>query len=157
MKRAAPEAPHRVLTVNRQARHDYDILRTLEAGLVLSGTEIKSLRAGRGNIREAYAAPADGELWLHGAHIARYDPAGPNNHEPARSRKLLLHRDQIDELAMEVQSRGLTIVPLRLYLKGRVAKVELGLARGRKKFDKREAIARRETDRRIQHALRRRA
>ena len=147
----------KVVVVNRPARHDYEILDTVEAGIVLTGTEIKSIRAGRVNIREAFAQRTGDELWLHGAHIAQYAAASHNNHEPTRPRKLLLHRDQIDDLALKAESRGLTMVPLRLYIKNHRAKVELGLARGRKKFDKRQAIAKRESDRRIEQAIRRRA
>ena len=146
----------KVVVVNRPARHDYDILDTVEAGIVLTGTEIKSIRAGRVNIREAFAQRTGGELWLYGAHIAQYAAASHNNHEPTRPRKLLLHRDQIDDLALKAESRGLTMVPLRLYIKDHRAKVELGLARGRKRFDKRQAIAKRESDRRIEQAIRRR-
>jgi len=143
-----------MVTVNRQARHDYDILETVEAGMVLTGTEIKSIRGGRVNIREAYARPSDGEMWLHGAHIALYPSAGVNNHEPLRPRKLLLRKDQIADLALKVEAGGLTLVPLRLYIKNHRAKVELGLARGRRTYDKRQAIAKREAERRMQQAVR---
>jgi SsrA-binding protein len=143
-----------MVTVNRQARHDYDILETVEAGMVLTGTEIKSIRGGRVNIREAYARPSDGEMWLHGAHIAAYPPAGMNNHEPLRPRKLLLRKDQIADLAMKVEAGGLTLVPLRLYIKNHRAKVELGLARGRRTYDKRQVIARRDAERRMREAVR---
>lgn len=144
----------KTITVNRKARHDYDILRTLEAGLVLTGTEIKSIRDGRVNLREAYVRPEGGEMWLVGSHIGLYPAAGPFNHDPGRRRKLLLHRDEILELARSVQQQGLTLVPLRLYLKNGLAKVELALARGRKSYDKREVIARREAERQMQRALR---
>ena len=147
----------RVITVNRLARHEYEIIDTVEAGLALLGTEIKSIRAGRVNIREAFARRSGGDLWLHGMHVAEYGPASYNNHEPTRARKLLLHRDQIDDLAHRVESRGLTLVPLRLYIRDHRAKLELALVRGRKLFDKREAIAKRDSDRRIRQTLHQRA
>jgi SsrA-binding protein len=147
----------KTVTLNRRAGHDYHILRTLEAGLSLLGTEIKSIRSGHVSIREAYVRPHDGEMWLVGAHIARYPPAGRANHEPTRSRRLLLHRREIGELEREVQSAGVTLVPLRLYLKDGRAKLEIALARGKKSYDKREAIAKREIDRQMQRAVRRRA
>lgn len=146
----------KVISINRLARHEYDILESVEAGLVLTGTEIKSIRAGRVNIREAFARPSGGELWLHGAHIAQYAAASYNNHEPTRPRKLLLHRDQVLDLTEKVEAQGLTLVPLRLYLKNHRAKVELALARGRKMFDKRHAIAKREADLRMRQAVRQR-
>jgi len=149
-------AETKTITVNRKAYHDYHILETMEAGLVLTGTEIKSIRSGRVNIRDAYAKPETGELWLVNAHIASYQAASHFNHEPNRPRKLLLHRRQIDELAVMVTQKGLTLVPLRLYIKRGIAKLELGVARGKRLHDKREAIARRETEREIGRALRRR-
>ena len=145
----------RTLAVNRKALHDYDILERHEAGLVLSGTEIKSVRAGRVDLRGAFARPVDGELWLYDAHIAPYEKAGWSNHEPRRPRKLLLHREEIDELTGKVAQKGLTLVPLRMYVKGHVAKVELGLARGRKQYDKRRAIIERDVEREAQRELRR--
>jgi SsrA-binding protein len=147
-------AGEKTVTVNRKALHDYHILERLEAGISLTGTEIKAIRDGRVNLRDAYARPERGELWLVGAHIARYPPAGPFNHDPTRRRKLLLHRKQIRTLMREVDERGLTLVPLRLYLKGGRAKVELALARGKRRYDRRQAIARREADREMRRALR---
>lgn len=148
--------PHRrTIAVNRRATHDYDILETVEAGLVLTGTEIKSVRQGRVDLREAYAHPQGGEIWLYNAYIAPYSQGTVHNHEPRRPRKLLLHRGEIDYLAGRVAQKGLTLVPLRLYIKGRVAKVELGLARGKRHYEKRRAIAEREVQRQIQRALRR--
>ncbi len=144
------------VAVNRKALHDYEVLQRVEAGLVLVGSEIKSIRQGRVNLREAYARPEGGELWLLSAHIAQYAAAGPFGHEPTRKRKLLLHKSQIRELSRAVLEQGLTLVPLRLYLKDGIAKVELALVRGRKQYDKREAIAKREADREIARALRRR-
>jgi SsrA-binding protein len=146
----------KTITVNRKAYHDYHILESLEAGIVLTGTEIKSIRAGRVNIRDSYARPESGELWLVNAHIASYQAAGHFGHEPNRPRKLLLHRRQIDELAAMVNQKGLTLVPLKLYIKKGVAKLELGVARGKRLHDKREVIARRETEREIGRALKRR-
>jgi SsrA-binding protein len=127
--------PDQTVALNRKARHEYHVEETLEAGLVLTGTEIKSIRAGRANLAEAYARIERGEAWLIGAHIAPYEQASRFNHEPTRTRKLLLHRDQIAELVGKTQSRGYTLVPLRLYLRDGLAKVELGLARGRKAHD----------------------
>jgi len=146
----------KTITVNRKAYHDYHILESLEAGIALTGTEIKSIRAGSVNIRDAYARPEGGELWLVNAHIAAYQAGSHYNHEPNRPRKLLLHRRQIDELAGMVMQKGLTLVPLKLYIKRGIAKLELGVARGKRLHDKREAMARRETEREIGRALRRR-
>ena len=145
----------KTVTVNRRVQHDYHILRTLEAGLSLRGTEIKSIRDGRVSIREAYVRPDDGEIWLVGAHVAHYPPAGSANHDPTRRRRLLLHRRQIAELRRAVESEGVTIVPLRLYLKGGRAKLEIAVARGKKRYDKRAAIAKRDAERQIERALRR--
>ena len=147
----------RSFAVNRKARFDYEILDTVEAGLVLLGTEIKAIREGRSNLSDAYARPEDGELWLMNAHIAHYSAGGTNNHEPIRPRKLLLHKEQISRLSKEVSEKGLTLVPLRLYLKRHRVKVELGLARGRRRYDKRRAIVEREREREAQQAVRRQA
>ena len=135
---------------NRKARFDYEILDTVEAGLVLVGSEIKAIREGRANISEAFARPEGGELWLMNAHIAHYAQGGINNHEPNRPRKLLLHRNQLAQLVGSANQKGLTIVILRIYIKGHVAKVELGLARGRRQYDKRKVIARRDSEREMQ-------
>ena len=143
----------KVVTFNRKALHDYHVLETVEAGLVLTGTEIKSIRDGRVNLREAFARAEDGELWLHNMHIAQYPAASHFNHEPTRKRKLLLHRSQIGELSEAINEKGLTIVPLRLYLKRGKAKVEIALARGRRMHDKRQKIAEREAERQITRAL----
>ncbi len=142
------------VAVNRKALHNYEVLKRIEAGLVLQGSEIKSIRQGRINLREAYARPDGGELWLHQTHISRYAAAGPFGHEPTRKRKLLLHKSQIRELSRAVLEQGLTLVPLRLYLKDGIAKVELALVRGRKQYDKRAAIAKRESEREMARALR---
>ena len=142
------------IATNRRAFFDYEILDRREAGLVLTGTEIKSVRAGKVDLREAYARPMNGELWLMNAHIATYDPANIHNHEPKRSRKLLLHKSEIIQLASEVAEKRLTIVPLRMYIKNHVAKVELALARGKRQYDKRRAIIDKEMDLAARRALR---
>jgi SsrA-binding protein len=142
------------MLTNRRARFDYDLLERVEAGLVLTGSEIKSLRRGGGSIAEAYARFRGGEAFLEGATIPLYEEASYNNHEIDRSRKLLLHRRQIDELRAAVERRGLTVVPLRLYFKDGRAKLELALARGRKRFDKRQAAAERDAQREIDRTLR---
>jgi SsrA-binding protein len=138
---------------NRRARFDYEILETFEAGLVLRGSEIKSLRHGGGSIAEAYARVRGGELFLEGSTIPTIQEASYNNHEPDRARKLLLHRRQIDELRKAVERQGLTIVPLKLYFKEGRAKLEIALARGRKRHDKRRAIAEREAKRDMDRAM----
>ena len=146
----------KVVAANRKAFRDYEILERIEAGLVLTGTEIKSIRAGRTNLQDAYARSDGGELWLVGAHVAHYAQGGIYNHEPTRPRKLLLHRDQLAQLAGTAAQKGLTIVPLRLYIKRHVAKVELGLARGRRQYEKRQVVARRDAEREMQRAIRER-
>ena len=143
----------KTLAVNRKARHDYAIDETLETGIVLTGTEIKSLRAGKVNIAQSYAAIQQGELWLFNAHIAQYDAGNRYNHEPTRPRKLLAHRNEIRELALKASQKRFTLVPLRLYLKKSLAKVELGLGRGKRMYDKREALAERQSDREIERSL----
>ncbi len=138
------------VTTNRQARHRYEILETVEAGMVLAGTEVKSLREGKCNLKEGYARIDHGEAWLVGVHIPEYTAGNRFNHEPTRTRKLLLSKRQIRRLMAQTQQLGLTLVPLRVYFKGRVAKIELGLARGKKLYDKRQAIAKREIERQMQ-------
>lgn len=145
----------KTVTNNRRARFNYDILETVEAGLVLTGTEIKAIREGRVNLSDAYAKPENGELWLVNAHISQYSAGSRNNHEPTRPRKLLLHKDQMIRLSRQVAERGLTLVPLRLYIKRHVAKVELGVAKGRKLYDKRRAMVDRYREREAQEAIRR--
>jgi SsrA-binding protein len=145
-----------VITVNRKAYHNYHIQESLEAGIVLKGSEIKSIREGKVNLSDAYAKPENGELWLYNSHIASYDAASYNTHEPVRPRKLLLHRKEIDGLAGKSVQKGLTLVPLKLYIKHGVAKVELGVAKGKKAYDKREAIARRDAEREVERAMKRR-
>ena len=142
------------VAVNRKARHNYTISDTFEAGLVLTGTEIKSIRAGKANLSDAYARVERGEAWLIGAHIAAYESGNRYNHEPRRDRKLLLHRTQIDELMGRAAAKGLTIVPLRLYINDRGrAKIELGLARGKQLHDRRRDIAERDSRREMERAL----
>ncbi len=142
--------PEKTVALNRRARYDYAVEQTLEAGLVLTGTEIKSIRAGRVHLGDAYARIEHGEAILIGAHIAPYEQGNRYNHEPLRTRRLLLHRDQIAELAGLSQAKGLTIVPLRLYLRNGLAKLELGVARGKKTHDKRRTIADRDARRELQ-------
>jgi len=146
----------KVVATNRKARHDYHIEDRHEAGLVLTGSEIKSIRAGQVNLREGYVTPRDDEMWLVNVHIAPYDQAGRFGHNPLRPRKLLLHRREIDRLARQVQERGYTIVPLRMYLKRGLAKVEIALARGKRQYDKRDAIAERQARRRVERVLKER-
>ena len=148
-------AGEKLVATNRQARHDYFIEETFEAGLALTGTEIKSIRAGRLNLREAYARVENGEAWLVGMHVSPYDQAGGAfQHDPLRPRKLLLHRREIAHLRAQLGQKGLTLVPLRLYLKRGRAKVELGLAKGKKLYDKRDSLAAREARRDVERALR---
>lgn len=145
--------PIKTIATNRKARHDYHIEDTLEAGLVLTGSEIKSVRAGQVNLRDAYAALRDDELWLLNAHIAPYQQASYDNHEPRRPRKLLLHRREINRLIGKLQEKGLTLVPLKIYLRDSRAKVELGLARGKRQYDKRQSLRERDDRRKIDRAL----
>jgi SsrA-binding protein len=147
----------KVIATNRKAGRDFTLEDRREAGLVLMGTEIKSIRAGRVNLSDGYVQPRDGELWLLNVHIAPYDPAGRHGHEARRPRKLLLHRREIDRLIARVHERGYTIVPVRLYLKEGRAKVEIALARGKRKYDKRQAIAKRDAERDIDRALKERS
>ncbi len=153
-KVADPKPNSRAIATNRRAFFNYEILDRYEAGLVLTGTEIKSIRAGKIDLRDGYARPQNKELWLVNTYIAPYDPASVNNHDPRRPRKLLLHRGQIAELVSQVAEKRLTIVPLRLYIKSHVAKVELGLARGKRQYDKRRAIIEKELDMAARRAMR---
>lgn len=146
----------RVISENRKAFRDYSIVERVEAGLALLGTEIKSIRASRVSLQDAYARVTDGEMWLHGMHVAVWPAGGPWNHEPLRPRKLLLHRTEIHRLGLAAAQKGLTLVPLRLYIQGHHAKVELGLAKGRRQYDKRQAIIQRESEREIARGMRRR-
>lgn len=146
----------KVVATNRKAGRDYQLEDKHEAGLALVGSEIKSIRAGRVNLRDGYIQPRDGELWLVNVHIAPYDPAGRYGHEPLRPRKLLLHRREINRLISRVVERGYTLIPTRLYLKEGRAKVEVALARGKRKYDKRQAIAKKDAQRDVERELRER-
>ncbi|HZU73821.1 MAG TPA: SsrA-binding protein SmpB [Acidimicrobiales bacterium] len=155
---AGHDPNNRTVAQNRRARHDYEILDTFEAGIALQGSEVKSLREGKAVLRDGYARVQDGEVWLHGVHIAPYHSAsGFGAHDPDRARKLLLHRKEIAELTARSQQASLTMVPLTIYLKAGRAKVELGLARGRRSYDKRSAIAERDAGREVAREMRRAA
>ncbi len=147
----------RAVASNRRARHDYEFEETYEAGLVLTGPEVKSLRSGRASLAEAYARVTDGEAWVENLHIPPYSHADQRSYDPRRRRKLLLHRDEIERLIGKTQERGLTLVPLRLYFRRGVAKLELGLGRGRRKYEKRQVIAEREHRREMERAAAQRA
>jgi len=147
------EKGRKLVAQNRKARHDYHIEESFEAGLVLVGTEVKSLRAGRASLVDGYAAINDGEVWLYNVHIPEYTQGTWNNHEPRRPRKLLLHREQIRKLVNKTQESGLTIVPLALYFQDGYAKVEIALARGKKNYDKRQALAERQAKREADRAM----
>ena len=146
----------KVIATNRKARHQYHFQDTYEAGLVLKGTEIKSIRAGRVSLQEGFVLFDGGEAWLVNVHIAQYDPASRQNHEPKRRRKLLLHRREIDRLYGRTQEKGYTIVPTKLYLKDGRAKVEIALVKGKKLYDKRQTIAERDSKRQVERALKER-
>jgi SsrA-binding protein len=141
------------IAVNRKARHDYDIRDTMEAGISLMGTEIKSIREGRVNLTDAYVQVKNREAWLMDMHVTPYSHGGYANHDPRRPRKLLLHRDEILKLAGQIAQKGLTVVPLRIYLKDGRAKVEIAVAKGRKDYDKRDAMATRDAQREVERAL----
>jgi SsrA-binding protein len=153
--RQPPRGGNRLIASNRKAYHDYFVEDTLEAGLVLVGSEIKSIRLGRVNLRDSHVAIRNGEAWLIGAHIAGYAQASYQDHDPRRDRKLLLHKMEIRRWLAKAEQKGYTIVPTKLYLKNNRAKVEIGLARGKRAYDKREAIAKRELDRKLRRALKR--
>ncbi|MDG4820882.1 SsrA-binding protein SmpB [Asanoa sp. WMMD1127] len=150
------EKGRKVVTSNRRARHDYTILDTYEAGMALTGTEVKSLRAGRASLVDSFAQAQGGELYLYGMHIPEYSQGTWTNHEPRRTRKLLLNRLEIDRLLGKLKDDGVTLVPLSVYFNDGWAKVELGLARGKKSYDKRQDLAKRDADREIQRAAGRR-
>ena len=152
---AAPSPPdgQRTIVTNRKARHDYEILETLEAGIALIGPEVKSLREGHVHLTDAYASVEKGEMILRNVHVSPYDKAR-DNAEPTRPRKLLLHRKQILKLQQKVEQAGLTLIPLRLYFRGGLVKVELGVGRGKKEHDKRHTIAARESKREVDRAVR---
>lgn len=148
--------PTHLVANNRKAFHDFEILDRFEAGLVLQGTEVKSIRAHRVNFKDSFARIVDGELWLEGCHISPYEHGNIHNHEPERRRKLLLNRREINKLIGEVTKGGLTIVPLKIYFKDGRAKVEIGLARGKRLYDKRETARRKTIEREVEAELRRR-
>ncbi len=152
-KKPASDSRNRVVSTNRKARHDYVLEDTFEAGLVLTGTEIKSIRAGNVNLVDSYVQAKDGEMWLLNCHIAPYDPASRENHDPRRPRKLLLHKREIARLISRVNERGYTIVPTRLYLKEGLAKLEIALARGKRLYDKRATLSKEQSQRDIERAL----
>ncbi len=146
----------RVVTSNRRAFHDFHILETIESGIVLTGTEIKSIRDGKATISEAYARIDNDELWLIGSHVAPYTHGNRSNHDPDRPRKLLVHRQELDRLRVAIEQKGLTLIPLRLHLKQGLAKVDIGVARGKKLYDKRATEAERQSKRDVDRALRER-
>jgi SsrA-binding protein len=147
---------HKTVVSNRRALHDYEILERFEAGIVLTGSEVKSLRGGRGSLSEAYGRVQGGEVWLEGMHIPPYELGGKREYDPIRRRKLLLHRNEIERLIGKTQERGLTLVPLRAYFSHGLAKVEVGLGRGKRQFEKRQAALEREHRREMDQAARRR-
>jgi len=146
----------KVIATNRKARHEYHFDDTYEAGLVLKGSEIKSIRAGRISLQQGFVVFQDGEAWLIDVHIAPYDPASRGGHEPRRRRKLLLHRREIDRLQGQAQQKGYTVIPTKLYLKDGRAKIEIALARGKKQYDKRQTIAERDSKRQVERAIKER-
>jgi SsrA-binding protein len=146
----------KVIATNRKARHEYHFDDTFEAGLVLMGSEIKSIRAGQVSLQEGFVLFEEGEAWLVNVHIAQYNPASRQNHDPRRRRKLLLHRRQIDRLNSRAREKGYTVIPTKLYLKDGRAKVEIALARGKKLYDKRQTIAKRDSKRQVERALKER-
>ncbi|HEY2724729.1 MAG TPA: SsrA-binding protein SmpB [Pseudonocardiaceae bacterium] len=153
----AKERGRKVIVSNRRARHDYSILDTYEAGIVLVGTEVKSLREGRASLTDAFASVEDGEVWLRNLHIPEYNQGSWTNHEPRRTRKLLLHRGEILRLIGKTRESGLSLVPMSMYFSDGKVKVEIALARGKRSYDKRADLARRDADREVQRALGRRA
>lgn len=155
-REVAREQGNKVIARNRRALHDYAVEETFEAGIALTGTEVKSLRAGRASLVEGFGLVSDGEVWLHNVHIPEYAMGTWTNHLPRRTRKLLLHRREIDRLARKTSEQGLTLVPLSLYFKDGKVKVELALARGKRTYDKRQDLAKRDAAREMDRALRRR-
>jgi SsrA-binding protein len=147
----------KTIASNRRARFDYEVLETIEAGIVLVGSEVKSLRNGRADLKDSYAAVKDGEMWLHGLRISPYEFSPEGGHDPDRDRKLLLHKVEIEKVGSKIAERGLTLVPLSMYFKDGKAKVELGLAKGKAKYDKRETLKRKQADREMQRAMRHRS
>ena len=148
-----PKGTGKLIAQNRKARHDYTILETYEAGMVLKGTEIKSIRAGRINLKDGYATIRNGEAYLQNVHISPYDQGNQFNHDPLRTRKLLLHKRQLSQLIGELKTTGQTLIPLKVYIKNGYAKVLLGLAKGKKSYDKRESLKRKAQQREIDRAM----
>ena len=154
-RRPSPEGSGlKSIALNRRARHDYDLQESFEAGLALVGSEVKSLRAGRADLKDAYGLIEGGEAWLVGLHISPYQFARDGGHEPERTRKLLLHRGQIERIRGKLDQKGLTLIPTRLYFKEGKAKVEIALAKGKAQYDKRETLKRRQAEREMQRAMR---
>lgn len=149
-----PSGGIKVISENRKAFHDYFIEDRMEAGIILTGTEIKSIRNGRVNLKDSYARLDDGEIWVHQMHISPYEQGNRFNHDPLRPRKLLLHRAEINKLVGKIQQQGLTLIPIKIYLKKGMAKVELAVGQGKKNYDKRQALAEKEGKRDIERALR---
>lgn len=155
-KSKAKASPGQVVASNRKARHDYNIIESFEAGIALTGSEVKSLRQGRASLQGSFAIVRDGELFLVGMHIPPYAQAGPDQHEPTRTRKLLVHKDEIRHLLGKTTERGLTLIPLQCYFRHGLAKIELGLARGKKLYDRREDLKRKDAQMDVDRAMRRR-
>ncbi|ARK32009.1 SsrA-binding protein SmpB [Halalkalibacter krulwichiae] len=150
---AVKDKDRNVVAQNKRATHDYFIEETYEAGIVLKGTEIKSMRAGRMNLKDSFARIVNGEVYLHNAHISEYEQGNRYNHEPTRARKLLLHKKQINELIGQTQQKGYSLVPLKVYIKNGFAKVLIGLAKGKKNYDKRETLKRKDAKREVERAM----
>ncbi|MDQ0159557.1 SsrA-binding protein SmpB [Alkalibacillus sp. S2W] len=148
-----PQKDSNAIATNRKARHDFHIEETFEAGIVLRGTEIKAIRAGRVNLKDSFARVSRGELYVHNLHISEYEQGNQFNHEPTRARKLLLHRKEINKLSGETQQKGYSIVPLKMYIKNGVAKLLIGVGRGKKKYDKREDLKQKDMKRDVERAL----
>lgn len=153
VKPAADKPVYKTVADNRRARHDFEILETHEAGISLTGTEVKAIRAGKANLQDAHVRIEDGELWLYNCHISPYDFGNRFNHEPMRKRRLLMHSQQIFKLKSKIQEKGLTLIPLRLYFKGNLIKVDLAMAKGRKVHDKRDVIAKKENQRNLDRVV----
>lgn len=155
-KTQTEQKQQKTVATNREAYHNYFILETYEAGIQLTGTEVKSARAGRVNLKEGYVAVRDGQAWLHGVHISHYSHGNRQNHEPDRDRRLLMHKREIVRLQSKVQEKGLTLVPTKFYFKGNLIKCEIGLAKGKKLYDKRETEARKTQEREARAAMKHR-
>ena len=151
-----PGSGIKIIATNRKARHEYEIMETFEAGLSLLGSEVKSMRAGKANLKDAYAIPKGNEIFLVNMHISPYDKTGYSGHEPERPRKLLLHAREINKLTVMTETKGITLIPLKIYFKGKYAKVELGVCRGKKSHDKRAAIIERDIQRDMEREIKRR-